>query len=76
MQLQVTGGLIGDVAIYDTFARMSQPWINNIPEVDWHGNNGSQYTGPECASARYTEARLSKLAEEGLFKGIKKNNVK
>lgn len=65
----------GDVAIYETFARMSQPWINNSPEVDWHGNNGSQYTGPECASSRYTEARLSKLAEEGLFSGIKKKNV-
>lgn len=65
----------GDVAIYETFARMSQPWINNIPEVDWHGNNGSQYTGPECASSRYTEARLSKAIEEGMFKGIKKNNV-
>lgn len=65
----------GDVAIYETFARMSQPWINNIPEVDWHGNNGSQYTGPECASSRYSEARLSKVAENGMFKGIKKNNV-
>jgi DNA gyrase subunit A len=65
----------GDVAIYETFARMSQPWINNIPEVDWHGNNGSQYTGPECASSRYTEARLSKAIENGMFKGIKKNNV-
>lgn len=65
----------GDVAIYETFARMSQPWINNIPEVDWHGNNGSQYTGSECASSRYTEARLSKIVEEGMFNGIKKNNI-
>ena len=65
----------GDVAIYETFARMSQPWINNVPEVDWHGNNGSQYTGPECASSRYTEARLSKITEDYLFKGIKKDNV-
>ena len=65
----------GNVAIYETFARMSQPWINNNPEVDWHGNNGSLFTGPECASDRYTEARLSKIAEKGLFNGIKKNNV-
>lgn len=65
----------GDVAIYETFARMSQPWINNIPEVSWHGNNGSQYTGPECASSRYTEARLSPIIEEGMFHGIKKGNV-
>ena len=65
----------GNVAIYETFARMSQPWINNIPEVSWHGNNGSRLTGPECASERYTEARLAPIAEEGMFRGIKKNVV-
>ena len=65
----------GNVAIYETFARMSQPWINNIPEVSWHGNNGSKLTGPECASERYTEARLAPIAEEGMFRGIKKNVV-
>lgn len=65
----------GNVAIYETFARMSQPWINNIPEVGWHGNNGSRLTGPECASERYTEARLAPIAEEGMFRGIKKNVV-
>ena len=41
---KIAGGVIanwwphGDAAIYETFARMSQPWINNIPEVDWHGS--------------------------------------
>lgn len=65
----------GNVAIYETFTRMSQPWINNLPEVDWHGNNGSQFTGPEAAADRYTEARLSKAAEDGFFQGIKKCNV-
>ena len=78
---KISGGVIGswwphgDVAIYETFARMSQPWINNIPEVDWHGNNGNIVSGPESASQRYTEARLSKAIEEGLFAGIKKNTV-
>lgn len=78
---KVAGGVIaswwphGDTAIYETFARMSQPWINNIPEVDWHGNNGSQIAGPECASSRYTEARLSKAVEDGFFSNIKKNVV-
>ena len=78
---KISGGVIGswwphgDVAIYETFARMSQPWINNIPEVDWHGNNGNIVSGPECASQRYTEARLSKPIEEGMFAGIKKNTV-
>ena len=62
-------------AIYETFARMSQPWINNIPEVDWHGSNGNIVIGPEAAADRYTEARLAKPIEEGMFYGIKKNNV-
>ena len=65
----------GDVTIYETFARMSQPWINNIPEVDWHGANGSQKAGPEPASSRYTEARLSKASEDGFFSNINKNTV-
>ena len=66
----------GDVSIYDTFTRMSQTWVNNIPEVDWHGNNGSQIIPDSAAAARYTEARLSKIIEEGMFKNIKKNVVK
>lgn len=65
----------GTTAIYETFARMSQPWINNIPEVDWHGSNGNIVIGPEAAADRYTEARLSKAIEDGMFQGIKKNCV-
>ena len=78
---KISGGVIanwwphGDVAIYETFARMSQPWINNVPEVDWHGANGSIIISGEPASSRYTEARLSKASEEGLLYGIKKHNV-
>ena len=78
---KISGGVIsswwphGNVAIYDTFARMSQTWINNIPEVDWHGANGSIQISGEAAADRYTEARLSKSTEDGLFVGIKKNNV-
>lgn len=64
-----------DQAIYDTFARMSQPWINNIPEVDWHGANGSIQISGEPAASRYTEARLSKTTEQGLLYNIKKQNV-
>lgn len=79
---KVSGGVIAswhphsNAAIYDTFARMSQPWINNIPEVDWHGANGSIKGGPEPASERYTEARLSKASEDGFFTNIKKDTVK
>jgi len=65
----------GTVAIYETFARMSQPWINNLPEVDWHGSNGNIVIGSVPAADRYTEARLNKPIEEGMFCGIKKNNV-
>ena len=78
---KIAGGVIsdwwphGDQAIYDTFVRMSQPWINNIPEVDFHGANGNQIISGDAASQRYTEARLAKVIEEGMFQGIKKNNV-
>jgi DNA gyrase subunit A len=54
---------------------MSQPWINNLPEVDWHGANGSIQISGEPAADRYTEARLAKSTEEGMFVGINKNNV-
>lgn len=78
---KVSGGVIAETwphsnsAIYETFCRMSQDWINNVPEVDWHGSNGSIQISGEGASERYTEARLSQAAELGLFQGIKKNNV-
>lgn len=78
---KISGGVIatwwphGDTAIYDTFARMSQSWINNIPEVDWHGANGSIQISGEPAASRYTEARLAKVTEEGLLGNIKKHNV-
>ena len=51
----------GTTAIYETFARMSQPWLNNIPEVDWHGNNGNIVIGHSGGADRYTEARLSPI---------------
>ena len=54
---------------------MSQPWINNIPEVEWHGNNGNVVIGSIPAADRYTETRLNKAIEEGMFTGIKKNIV-
>lgn len=78
---KITGAIIGELwphgdgSAYESIVRMSQNWINNIPEVDWHGANGSLLGGPEAASSRYTECRLSKAAEEGLFFNIKKNVV-
>lgn len=78
---KITGAIIGelwphgDASAYETIVRMSQPWINNICEVDFHGANGSQLGGPEAASSRYTECRLSKASEDGLFANIKKDVV-
>lgn len=65
----------GTTAIYDTFARMSMPWINNIPEVDFHGSNGNVVIGNTPAADRYTEARLDKVSEEGFFQGMSKKPV-
>ena len=62
-------------AIYDTFARMSMPWINNIPEVDFHGSNGNQVIGAAPAADRYTEARLAPASEQGFLSEMKKNPV-
>lgn len=65
----------GDVSTYETAVHMSQDWTNNVPFISWHGNNGNKIIGDFPANQRYTEMRLAKVAEEGLFSGIKKNNV-
>ena len=44
------------------------------PLIDFHGNVGNQ-AGDGPAAPRYTEARLSKLTEDGMLQGLKKNNV-
>ena len=64
----------GDSSIYGAMVRLSQDWIMRYPLIDWHGNNGN-IAGDGPAAARYTEARLSKIAEEGMLAGIKKKNV-
>ena len=55
----------GDSSIYGTLVRMAQPWAMRYPLVDGQGNFGS-VDGDGAAAMRYTEARLSKLAEEML----------
>jgi len=55
----------GDSAIYDTLVRMAQPWTMRYPLVDGQGNLGSPRNDP-AAAMRYTEARLTSLAEEML----------
>lgn len=55
----------GDSSIYGTLVRMAQPWNMRYTLVDGQGNFGS-LDGDNPAAMRYTEARLSKLAEEML----------
>lgn len=64
----------GDSSIYGAMVRLSQNWVMRYPLIDWHGNNGN-IAGDGAAHMRYTEARLSKLAEDGMLAGIKKKNV-
>lgn len=64
----------GDSSIYGALVRLSQNWVMRYPLIDWHGNNGN-IAGDGAAHMRYTEARLSKLAEDGLLQGLKKKNV-
>lgn len=64
----------GDSSIYGAMIRLSQDWVMRYPLIDIHGNNGN-VLGDGPASSRYTEARLTKLAEDGLLKNIKKNVV-
>lgn len=64
----------GDSSIYGALVRLSQSWVMRYPLIDWHGNNGN-IAGDGAAHYRYTESRLSKLAEDGLLANIKKKNV-
>jgi len=63
----------GDSSVYDSMVRMAQPWSLRYPLVDGQGNFGS-VDGDPPAAMRYTEARMSKIADE-LLKDIDKDTV-
>ncbi|MDY6930684.1 MAG: DNA gyrase subunit A [Halobacteriota archaeon] len=63
----------GDAAVYDTMVRMAQEFSYRYPLVDGQGNFGS-VDGDSAAAMRYTEARLSKIAEE-MLSDIDKDTV-
>jgi len=63
----------GDTSVYDALIHLSQEWKNNNPLVEVDGNNGS-IDGDPPAAMRYTETRLSKIAEETL-KDLPKDTV-
>ncbi len=63
----------GDTAVYDALVRMAQPFSMRIPMVDGQGNFGS-IDGDNAAAMRYTEARMTPLAEE-LLRDLDKDTV-
>jgi len=63
----------GDSAVYDTMVRMVQDFSLRYPLVDGQGNFGS-IDGDSAAAMRYTEARLSRIAEE-MLRDLDKNTV-
>jgi DNA gyrase subunit A len=64
----------GDASIYDTLVRLAQNFSMRYPLVNGQGNFGS-IDGDNAAAMRYTEARLTKLAEE-MLQDIEKKTVK
>ena len=63
----------GDSSIYGALVHASQSWTMRYPLIDFHGNNGSR-DGDGPAAYRYTECRLSPIAEATL-EHIKKDTV-
>jgi len=63
----------GDIAVYDTIVRMAQDFSYRYPLVDGQGNFGS-IDGDSAAAQRYTEIRMSKIAQE-LLADIDKETV-
>ena len=52
----------GDASVYDAMVRLAQDFSMRYPLIDGHGNFGS-IDGDGAAAYRYTEARMSKIAE-------------
>lgn len=63
----------GDSSVYDTLVRMAQNWVMRYPLIDPQGNFGS-VDGDSPAAYRYTEARLTAIAED-LLRNIDEDTV-
>lgn len=63
----------GDMAVYNALVRLAQTFSMRIPAVDGQGNFGS-IDGDGAAAMRYTEARMTQLAEE-MLKDLEKDTV-
>ena len=63
----------GDASVYDAMVRLAQDFSMRYPLIDGHGNFGS-IDGDPAAAYRYTEARLSRIAES-MMEDIEKDTV-
>ena len=63
----------GDSSVYEAMVRMAQPFSLRYPLIDWQWNFGS-IDGDWAAAMRYTEARLTKIAEE-MLQDIEKQTI-
>jgi len=63
----------GDASVYDALVRLAQDFSMRYPLIDGHGNFGS-VDGDPPAAYRYTEARMSKMADE-MLEDIEKDTV-
>lgn len=63
----------GDSSVYDAIVRMAQDFSTRYMQVDGHGNFGS-VDGDSAAAMRYTEVRMSRIAEE-MLADIEKDTV-
>lgn len=63
----------GDTAVYDAMVRLAQDFSIRYPMIDGHGNFGS-VDGNSAAAMRYTEARMTKIAQE-MLRDIDKETV-
>src|SRR6201994_3307263 len=63
----------GDLAVYDTLVRLAQDFVARYPLVDGQGNFGN-IDGDGAAAQRYTEARMTEVAQ-ALLEGLDENAV-
>lgn len=63
----------GDVAVYEAMVKLAQPFSTRYPLVTSQGNFGS-IDGDSAAAMRYTEAKMSKIAEE-MLRDLEKDTV-
>lgn len=64
----------GDVAMYDTFIRISRPWTAHYPLEEVQGSYGNPSSPDSHAAARYVEMRAAEISDY-LFAGLKKNAI-